>query len=60
MNKDKKSWVRTNRRNRSDVEDYASPVNIELDNHMTSVRDEGSVDTAINVAANFFSNRNLT
>ena len=43
----KKSWVDPkSRRNNSDFDN--DPVNIELENIMNSVKDEGSIDRAIN------------
>lgn len=57
MNKNKKTWIHPGKkRNKSEVE---NPVNIEIENIMKSTKDEGSIDTAINNGANFFSNRNL-
>jgi hypothetical protein len=55
----KRNWNKDARRNRSDAEDNLEPMNLELENNLQSVQDEGSIDTAINHGANFFSNRNL-
>ena len=35
------------------------PLNLVIDNHYQSDRNDGSIDTAINNQSAFFSNRNL-